>query len=104
MTVTRPRHILEPATVSAWNSVEAIDAFDAGAFLVRRDRVLKPDGLPGNYTFVEAPSDFCVVVALDGAGRVTLVRQWRYPWGESSWELPAGHLEPGESGLAAAQR
>jgi 8-oxo-dGTP pyrophosphatase MutT (NUDIX family) len=104
MTVTRPRHILEPATVSAWTCVEAIDAFDAGAFLVRRDRVLKPDGLPGNYTFVEAPSDFCVVVALDGAGRVTLVRQWRYPWGESSWELPAGHLEPGESGLAAAQR
>jgi ADP-ribose pyrophosphatase len=104
MAMSRPRPMLEPAGANPWTCVEATHAFDAAVFQVRRDRVLKPDGQPGTYTFVEAPSDFCVVVALDDAGRVTLVRQWRYPWEESSWELPAGHLEPGESGLAAAQR
>jgi 8-oxo-dGTP pyrophosphatase MutT (NUDIX family) len=104
MAMSRPRPMLEPAGANPWTCVEATHAFDAVVFQVRRDRVLKPDGQPGTYTFVEAPSDFCVVVALDDAGRVTLVRQWRYPWEESSWELPAGHLEPGESGLAAAQR
>jgi 8-oxo-dGTP pyrophosphatase MutT (NUDIX family) len=98
------RAILEPAVANPWTCVQAAEAFDAGVFQVRHDRVRKPDGLPGTYTFLAAPSDFCVVVALDDAGRVTLVRQWRYPWGESSWELPAGQLEPGESGLAAAQR
>lgn len=104
MPPARSKHILEPASTNPWSCVEVVQAFDTGGFQVRRDRVMKPDGLPGTYTFVEGRSDFCVIVALDDAGRVTLVRQWRYPWGESSWELPAGHLEPGESGLAAAQR
>jgi 8-oxo-dGTP pyrophosphatase MutT (NUDIX family) len=97
-------HILEPALVNPWTCVEAAKTFDAGGFTVRQDTVIRPDGQPGTYTYVETAGDFAVVVAIDNAGRVALVRQWRYVWGESSWELPAGHLETGESGLAAAQR
>lgn len=104
MTASRPRHILEPAVINPWTFVEQAQLFDAGVFRVRRDRVLRPDGSPGVYAFVEVASDFAVIVPLDQAGRVALVRQWRYPWAESSWELPAGHLEPGESGLDAARR
>ena len=33
-----------------------------------------------------------------------LVRQWRHPWDENSWELPAGTLEDGEDPLACARR
>ena len=33
-----------------------------------------------------------------------LVRQWRYPWQRNSWEIPAGHGEPGETVLEGAQR
>ena len=104
MPKTRLRHILEPAASNPWTCVEQTQVFDAGVFRVRRDRVLRPDGSPGVYTFAEVESDFAVIVALDQAGRVALVRQWRYPWAESSWELPAGHLEAGESGLEAARR
>lgn len=104
MTASRLRHVLEPAARNPWTCVERGQVFDAGTFRVRRDHVLCPDGSPGTYTFVEVDSDFSVIVALDQAGCVALVRQWRYPWAESSWELPAGHLEAGESGLDAARR
>ena len=33
---------------------------------------------------------------MDDQGRVALVRQYRYPMGEETLELPAGKLEPGE--------
>lgn len=45
------------------------------------------------------------VVAIDHAGRVCLLRQWRYAVGEWLWELPAGKLDvAGESPEAAAER
>ncbi|WP_022916557.1 NUDIX hydrolase [Ruania albidiflava] len=45
------------------------------------------------------------VVALDDAGRVALVRQYRHPVRAYLWEVPAGLLDvPGEPLLAAAQR
>ena len=46
----------------------------------------------------------CVVVAVDEAGRVALVRQYRAPIGRLTWELPAGKLEAGEDPLVCAQR
>ena len=45
------------------------------------------------------------VVALDGQGKVILLRQYRHPVREILWELPAGLLDvAGEEPLAAAQR
>ena len=44
------------------------------------------------------------VVALDDDGCIRLVRQYRYPFQEHLWELPAGKLEPGEEPLPAAKR
>lgn len=44
------------------------------------------------------------VVAVDGEGRVTLVRQLREPARTELLELPAGTLEEGEEPLATAQR
>ena len=104
MTSARRQHILEPASSNPWTCLDKARVFNAAGFQVRRDKVLKPDGTPGTYAFVETASDFTVIVALDAAGLVALVRQWRYPWETSSWELPAGHLEGGELPLAAAQR
>jgi ADP-ribose pyrophosphatase len=39
------------------------------------------------------------VVALDDAGRVLMVRQWRHAIGAAEWELPAGIADPGEDDL-----
>jgi ADP-ribose pyrophosphatase len=45
------------------------------------------------------------VLAVDAAGRVVLVRQYRHPVRRRLWELPAGLLDvPGEPPLVAAQR
>ena len=44
------------------------------------------------------------VLALTEEDEVYLVRQFRYPFGEELWELPAGKLEAGEDALEAAKR
>jgi len=68
-----------------------------------RDRVRWPDGLEADYRSVEGPSAVFVVPYAQN-GSTVLVRQWRHTWRTTSWEVPAGTLEPGEEPLACAQR
>lgn len=44
------------------------------------------------------------VVALDAAGAVVLVRQYRHPVGARLWEVPAGLVDPGEEPAQTAAR
>lgn len=44
------------------------------------------------------------VLAVDEAGRVVLVSQYRYAVDAEVWELPAGRLDPGESPEEGARR
>lgn len=45
------------------------------------------------------------ILALDDAGRVLLIKQYRHPVRARDWEIPAGLLDvPGENPLHAAQR
>jgi ADP-ribose pyrophosphatase len=43
-------------------------------------------------------------LAVDGEGRVLLVRQYRYPVDGELWELPAGRLDEGETPEEGARR
>src|SRR5207249_9126445 len=45
-----------------------------------------------------------VMMAVDDARRILLVRQFRLPAGKSMWELPAGKVDDGEKPLQAARR
>jgi len=45
-----------------------------------------------------------VIVPIDQAGRLLLVKQWRHPVGKVLTELPAGTLEAGESPHSCAER
>jgi ADP-ribose pyrophosphatase len=45
-----------------------------------------------------------VMLALDGQGRVLLIRQYRLPIRKQMWELPAGTRDSGESPLQTARR
>ena len=70
---------------------------------VREDRVIRPDGSEGIYGVVEVrPS--VGVLALDDAGRIALVGQWRYPHNKFTWEIPRGGSDEGETDLAAVAR
>ncbi|MGA3005469.1 MAG: NUDIX hydrolase [Acetobacteraceae bacterium] len=59
---------------------------------VREDSIRYRDGSTGIYGVVEKP-DFVVIAAIDDAGRLQLVQQFRYPVGARFWELPQGAWE-----------
>ena len=69
---------------------------------LRCDDALLPNGQPCKREIIEHPGGACVVYVEDG--KVLLVRQYRYAYGESLYEIPAGKLEKGEDPLLAAAR
>jgi len=70
---------------------------------LRRDLVALPDGREASREVVEH-TGAVAVVTLDEKGRVYLVRQYRYPVGRVTLEIPAGKLDPGETPEACARR
>lgn len=69
---------------------------------VQEDEVRFPNGATGLYGVVEKP-DFVAIVALDGAGCLHLVSQFRYPVGQRIWELPMGVSHGTPEGQARAE-
>jgi len=71
---------------------------------VRRDVVEMPDGSTASRDVVEHPGAVAIL-ALDQAGRVLLIRQYRHPAGAQLWEIPAGLRDvAGEPVLRTAER
>jgi 8-oxo-dGDP phosphatase len=71
---------------------------------VRRDTVRMPDGQEVGREVIEHPGAVAVV-AMDEAGQVLLIRQYRHPVGRQLWEVPAGLRDvDGEPPLATARR
>ena len=70
--------------------------------LVVDDIEMPGGGSHQNRWFRATSAAFIVPVFEDGS--TMLVRQWRHPWGQTSWEVPAGTLEEGEDPMAGAQR
>ncbi|NNG12014.1 MAG: NUDIX hydrolase [Halobacteria archaeon] len=62
-----------------------------------------PNGKPLDLEVVRHPGG-AAVVALDDAGRVCLLHQYRHAGGGWLWELPAGKIDPGEAPQSTAQR
>jgi ADP-ribose pyrophosphatase len=63
-----------------------------------------PDGSVVSRDYQVHPGSVAVL-ALDEAGRVLVLRQYRHPVRMKLWEIPAGLLDvPGEHPLSAAQR
>jgi mutator protein MutT len=61
-----------------------------------------PDG--GQPHYVIQGKDFVVIVAVTRQNRILLVRQFRPAVAAVTLELPAGHIEPGETPEQAARR
>jgi 8-oxo-dGTP pyrophosphatase MutT (NUDIX family) len=77
--------------------------FTGRVIRVTTDEVVLPNGHRALLEVVHHPGG-AATVALDGAQRVCLLRQYRYVADGWLWELPAGKLEPAEPPLATAQR
>ena len=71
---------------------------------LRTDRVQMPDHEAADRQVVEHPGAVAIV-ALDEAGRVLMIRQYRHPVARRLWELPAGLRDvSGEPPLITAER
>ena len=76
----------------------------SGAFLkVRRDVVRLPDGSEGIREYIRHPGAVLALPIFED-GAVLLERQFRYPFGRTFLELPAGKREEGEPPLETAKR
>jgi ADP-ribose pyrophosphatase len=70
---------------------------------VSTERLRYGNGREYDLDFVRHPGA-AAVVAVDGTGRVCLVRQYRHGIADFLWEIPAGKLDPGEAPEACAVR
>jgi 8-oxo-dGDP phosphatase len=71
---------------------------------MRTDSVRMPDGEIAVREVIEHPGAVAIV-ALDGDGRVLMIRQYRHPAAATLWELPAGLRDvAGEPLVRTAQR
>lgn len=69
---------------------------------LRCDDAQLPDGRACKREVVEHPGGASVLCILNG--KVALVRQFRYAYGETLLEIPAGKLNAGEDPMPAAKR
>ena len=77
--------------------------YDGAIIHVRRDKVLLPNGHTSTREIVEHPGGVGIL-ALEADGTVLLVRQYRYAFGRTLLEIPAGKREPGEEPFVTARR
>lgn len=67
------------------------------------DRLTGPDGRSAQYSYLAVPRAV-FVVAVTRDREVLLVRQYRHPVRDWTFEVPAGAVEDGESARQAAER
>ena len=82
--------------------VQANSVFQGKILHVRNDDVLDGAGNACTREHIVHPGGACALYVKDG--RVALVKQYRYVYGEDVVELPAGKLEKGEDPKLAALR
>ena len=91
-------------TTASWPVVGSEKLAEGVVVSVRRDTVQMPDGQQVGREVVEHPGAVGIV-AMDEAGLVLLIRQYRHPVGRLLWEIPAGLRDvAGEPPLKTAQR
>jgi len=89
--------MLKPTTIAS-NHIHRGRVID-----VSSERLKYANGQVHDIDFVRHPGA-SAVVAVDGAGRVCLVRQYRHGVADFLWEIPAGKLDRGEAPGVCAVR
>jgi ADP-ribose pyrophosphatase len=87
-----------------WPVVSSSEQFRGRLVTVRADKVRMPGSNVAEREVVVHPGAVAIL-ALDDAGQVLLIRQYRHPVGRLLWEIPAGLRDvAGESLSNAARR
>lgn len=69
--------------------------YDGRIIKLYNDTVRLPNGASANREYVKHPGGICVVPITE-KGEILLVRQYRYPYGEETLEIPAGKRDNAE--------
>jgi len=77
--------------------------FEGRVFTVLVESITLPKGHALDAEIVRHPGSV-VIVPVNDANEIALVRQYRPAIGRHTWEIPAGSLKPGEDPRAAARR
>jgi len=79
------------------------EVFSGRLIRVTVDRVELPSGRQADREVVLHPGAVAIIPVLSEK-KLVLVKQYRHPAADFLWELPAGLIDPGESGLVSAKR
>ena len=86
------------------SKITSEDVFDGVLLHVKRDTVKLPNGHEAVREWIKHPGAASVIPLLPD-GRIIMVRQYRYPVGQVTLEVPAGKFDrEGEDGKACAER
>jgi len=86
-----------------WRILSSHEVYRDPWIEVRKDDVLRPDGLPGTHCVVRMKPGVSVI-ALDGEGFVYLTEEFHYAIGREGIEAVSGGGEPGEDPRLTAER
>jgi ADP-ribose pyrophosphatase len=87
-----------------WKVLSSKYVFSDRWFKARADSCVFPDGrIIEPYYVVELP-DWCNTIVVTKEERIILVRQYRYPVDQTTFELPGGVIEKNEKPMEAAKR
>ncbi len=88
----------------AWTLLSSTYSYRDQWLTLRSDTVELPNGQTlSPYHVVELP-EWVNVIAITGEGNIVLVEQYRHAVRQALLELPAGHVDPGETADAAIRR
>lgn len=88
----------------AWRVKSGERVHDNPWFAVETYDAVAPTGAEARYHMQVYKNWAVGVLPLHEDGTVTLVGQWRFPFGQYSWELPEGGAPKGEAPLEGAKR
>lgn len=86
-----------------WKKITSKIIYKTPWIKVRKDKVIRPDGKPGTYSYVETNGPSVMIVPITVNNEIYLIRQFRYTTQNDSWEVPGGNSE-GENLLVSAKR
>jgi ADP-ribose pyrophosphatase len=86
-----------------WKIVRSHEIYKDPWIDVRKDDVVRPDGLPGIHSVIRLKPGV-TVLAMDEAGTVYLTEEFHYAVGRVTLEAVSGGIDPGEEAEATARR
>lgn len=92
-----------PRAHGPWQIKSSRTAYHDPWLSVRRDEVIRPDGLDSSYAIVRIKPGICVI-AIDEQGQVHLTEEFHYAVGRTTIEGVSGGIELGDTATETAHR